>query len=206
MWVWYFYKKDKFDPEPKYLIVRDFFWGMIIVFPASILESPFSDWLSPSVSLLTLFFSTLFIVGLIEEGAKSLVIYLLHFNNEEFNEPIDGIIYGVTVGLGFAAFENLFYTVIYGYRVGLTRAVLTSLAHAAFSGIFGYYLGQAKLEDRKNFILYGFGLAVFLHGFYDFLVMGQLIDMSLTVGIIILLQIYLAGLIRKTTLESPFRT
>lgn len=179
---------------------------MIIVFPASILESPFSDWLSPSVSLLTLFFSTLFIVGLIEEGAKSLVIYLLHFNNEEFNEPIDGIIYGVTVGLGFAAFENLFYTVIYGYRVGLTRAVLTSLAHAAFSGIFGYYLGQAKLEDRKNFILYGFGLAVFLHGFYDFLVMGQLIDMSLTVGIIILLQIYLAGLIRKTTLESPFRT
>lgn len=178
---------------------------MIIVFPASVLESPFSQYLTSQVSLLTLFLSTILVIGLVEEGAKSLVVYLLHFNNPEFNETIDGIIYGVTVGLGFAAFENLFYTILYGYRVGLTRAVLTSLAHASFTGIFGYYLGQTKLKSRNNFILFGFVLVTFLHGFYDFLVIGQIINTTMTIGVIILLQLYLAVLFRKTIKESPFR-
>jgi RsiW-degrading membrane proteinase PrsW (M82 family) len=150
LWVWYFYKKDIFDPEPKHLIIRDFIWGILAVFPASYLEAPFSDYLSSQTSLLTLFFSTILIVGVIEEGAKSLVVYILHYNHPDFNEALDGIIYGVTVGLGFAAFENLFYTMLYGYQVGLSRAVLTSLAHASFTGIFGYFLGQAKMNDNKS--------------------------------------------------------
>ena len=205
LWVWYFYKKDKFDPEPKKIIFRDFLWGMMAVFPASVLESPFSEYLTPETSLITLFFSTILVVGLIEEGAKSLAVYYLHFRHPEFNESLDGIIYGVTVGLGFAAFENLFYTILYGYQVGLVRAVLTSLAHASFTGIFGYYLGQARINEKKGLITFGFILVTVLHGLYDFLVIGQIAGFYFTTGIIVFLQLYLAGLIRKTTLESPFR-
>ena len=205
LWVWYFYKKDRYDPEPKSLIVRDFIWGIFIVFPVSAIEAPFSSLLENPGSLVVLFFASVFIVGLVEEGAKSLIVYLLHFNNPEFNESIDGIIYGVTVGLGFAAAENLFYTLMFGYRVGIVRAFLTTLAHASFSGIFGYFLGRAKMEGRKNCIFIGYALVVFMHGLYDFLVISQIMGFFTTVLTIISLQIYLAHLINKLLDRSPFK-
>ena len=178
---------------------------MGVVIPVGLLESPFGNLLTPTTPLPILFFSTIFIVGLLEEGAKSLVVYGLHFDHPDFDEPVDGIIYGVTVGLGFAAFENLFYTIIYGYRVGLIRAVLTSLAHAAFTGIFGYYLARAKQEKNNMLIWSGFFLVSLLHGIYDFLIIGNIIGFYMTVLIIIVLQVYLASLIRQMTNISPFK-
>lgn len=144
-------------------------------------------------------------MGILEEGAKSFLVYILHYQHPEFNEPLDGIIYGVTIGLGFAAFENLFYTLLYGYQVGLVRAVLTSLAHASFSGIFGYFLGRAKMESKKSLLIYGFLLVSLIHGLYDFLIIGQIIGLFSTVIIISVLQVYLALLIKKMVKISPFK-
>ncbi len=169
------------------------------------IESPFSEFLTTQTPLLTLFLATVFLVGVTEEGAKAYVVYRLHYNHPEFDEAIDGIIYGVTVGLGFAAFENLFYTILFGYRVGLVRAVLTSLAHASFTGIFGYFLGQAKINTRPRLIIYGFLLVSFLHGIYDFLVISEIMGLLYTILIIGLLQAYLASLIRATAESSPFK-
>lgn len=205
LWVWYFYRKDKYDPEPTRLIVRDFIWGILSVFPASLLETPFGSLITPQASLLSLFIGTVLVVGVVEEGMKSYVVYRLHYYHPEFDEPVDGIIYGVTVGLGFAAFENLFYTMLFGYQVGLVRAVLTSLAHASFTGIFGYYLSLAKGSDNRLLIWRGFILVAFLHGLYDFLVISGMMGMFYTVVTIILLQVYLASLIRGTTERSPFK-
>ncbi|MFW6377576.1 MAG: PrsW family intramembrane metalloprotease [bacterium] len=205
MWVWYFYRQDKYDPEPVKLIIRDFAWGILIVLPAGLLESPFSDLLNNQASILELLFGTIFIIGLIEEGLKSYTVYKLHYNHPEFDEPVDGIIYGVTVGLGFAAFENLFYTVLFGFKVGLMRAVLTSLAHASFTGIFGSYLSRAQNEDNIKLAWYGFVLVAILHGIYDFLVIGGFIGLFSTILIILGLNLYLASLIRNTTENSPFK-
>ena len=205
LWVWYFYRKDKYDPEPVKLIIRDFIWGLLIVLPAGLLEAPFGEFLRPQTPLLYLLFGTIFIVGFIEEGIKSYTVFKLHYKHPEFDEPIDGIIYGITVGLGFAAFENLFYTVLYGYQVGLSRAVLTSLAHASFTGIFGFYLSRAQHEDNRSLIWYGFLLVAFLHGIYDFLVIGGFIGIFSTIIIIGILQGYLASLISHTTEKSPFK-
>jgi len=205
LWVWYFYRQDRYDPEPRRLIVRDFLWGILMVFPAGLLEAPFARYLTPQVSLFTLFLSTIFVVGVIEEGFKAYAVYRLHYNHPEFDEPVDGIIYGVTVGLGFAALENLFYTVLFGYRVGLIRAVLTTLAHASFTGIFGYYLARAKETNSRYFIIYGYFLVSILHGLYDFLAISGLMGTYSAIIIIGLLQFYLASLIRGTTERSPFK-
>lgn len=205
LWVWYFYKKDKYDPEPKRLIIRDFLWGMFIVFPVSLLEAPFGNFLKPDTPLITLFIAMILIVGLFEEGAKSLLVYRFHYKHPEFNESLDGIIYGVTVGLGFAAFENLFYTVLYGYKVGLVRAVVTSLIHASFTGIFGYFLGQAKMKDNRSLIISGFILVTVLHGLYDFLLISNIIGLFSAVLIVIVLQLIITRLINITLKESPFR-
>lgn len=204
-WVWYFYKKDKYDPEPRKLILRDFLWGIILVVPAGLLEAPFGNLLTPQTPLFLLFLASILVIGIIEEGFKSYIVYKFHYNHPEFDEPIDGIIYGVTVGLGFAAAENLFYTVLYGYQVGLVRAVLTSLAHASFTGIFGFYLGRAHNENNKNLIWSGFLLVAFFHGLYDFLVIGGFMNILLTIAAIGLLQIYLASLIKTTSNKSPFK-
>jgi len=181
LWVWYFYRKDRYNPEPGRIIIRDFIWGILVVIPASLVESPFGQYLTPQTPLILLFLGTI------------------------FDEPVDGIIYGVTVGLGFAAFENLFYTMLFGYRVGLFRAVLTSLAHASFTGIFGYYLSLAKQKNRRALLFYGFLLVSFLHGFYDFLVISEIMGFFYTIIAIFILQAYLVSLIRGTREKSPFK-
>ncbi len=197
LWVIYFYRMDKLDPEPKGLILRDFLLGMLLVYPASILETPFQSLISSEVSFLTLIFSTFLIVGLVEEGLKALVVYKVHYNHPAFDEPLDGIIYGITVGLGFAAFENFFYTSMFGIQVGLYRAFLTSLAHASFSGIFGYYLGQAKFRNRPKLIRRGLAIAVIYHGFYDFIIIGNYINNWFAVFLLIYFYYYLLKLIKQ---------
>lgn len=204
LWVWYFYRKDKHNPEPVGLIVKDFIWGILIVLPASFLESPFSGLLNAQTFLPVLFLSTIVIIGVIEEGLKSFTVYRLHYYNSEFNEPLDGIIYGVSVGLGFAAAENLFYTILYGYKVGLIRAILTSLVHASFTGIFGYYMGEAKITDNKLLLIYAFILLSFLHGLYDFLIISRLISLGYTIIFIAVLYGYLISLIKKNLERSAF--
>ncbi len=40
-WLWYFYKKDKLEPEPRDLVAKTFFFGILATIPAIILETPF---------------------------------------------------------------------------------------------------------------------------------------------------------------------
>lgn len=205
LWVIYFYRQDRKNPEPVRLIIRDFSWGFLLVFPAGILESPFGKWLTAGTPPLILFLTCIFVIGFVEEGLKSYAVYALHYKHSDFDEAIDGIIYGVTLGLGFATFENLFYTILYGYQVGLTRAILTSLAHGAFTGIFGSYLSRGKKEDNKTIIWTGFLLVAFLHGLYDFLVISAYLNIYTTVLIIVLLQLYLAKLFQDSRRELNFK-
>jgi RsiW-degrading membrane proteinase PrsW (M82 family) len=174
LWLIYFYRKDRFEPEPVKVIARVFFGGMLMVIPAGALELIGKDGLAAARSsgdLGAIFFYAFFFIGLIEEGLKFLLLALVVNYHKDMNEPVDGIIYGITVGLGFAALENLLYTETMGFQVGLWRAVVTCLAHATFSGWGGYFLtaGLPKLPVARRFLV-GFGVALFWHGLYDFLI------------------------------------
>ena len=93
-WLWFFYKKDKWEPEPKRLIVETFIWGLLAVIPVAIVEYPFrSPWFAGAVVA----------APIIEEFAKLLVVRLAVFKNAEFNEPMDGITYSAAAALGFAS-------------------------------------------------------------------------------------------------------
>lgn len=174
LWLVFFYRRDRYEPEPKKVIARVFLGGMLMVIPAGALELLGKEGLSAartSGDLGLIFFYSFFFIGLIEEGLKFLLLAFAVNYRKDMNEPVDGIVYGITAGLGFAAVENLFYTVTMGFEVGLWRAVVTCLAHATFSGWGGYFLtaGAPKLTVGQRFFL-GFGVAVFWHGFYDFLI------------------------------------
>jgi len=207
-WVWFFYRKDRLEKEPKLLVLKVFLFGVLAVFPAGLIESLFSHTLfSPETGLFELFLSSVFITGLVEEFAKYGAVRLTVYDNEEFNEVMDGIIYMVSAALGFAATENLFYTLAFGVQVGIIRAFITPLAHACFSGIMGYYIGRAKFSSKKYEIIFtvkGLLFAVLLHGLYNFFLLGELLS-PFAVGLMVLLiYLYLLGKIGRAEKFSPF--
>lgn len=200
LWVWFFYSQDVHEPEPPRLIFKTFIFGIFATIPTGILEGPFRIYLQDSRNLLTLFLASIFGVGLIEELMKHFAFQLATYGSGEIDEPVDSIIYSVTAGLGFAAFENVLYTVAFGLKVGLVRAFVTLLAHASFSGIVGYYTGIALEDDvkRRMYTFQGLGIAVFLHGLYDFLIIGKLLSPLFGVVFILATYRYLSVRIRQS--------
>lgn len=200
LWVWFFYSQDVHEPEPPRLIFKTFIFGILATIPTGILEGPFRIYLQDSRNLLTLFLASIFGVGLIEELMKHFAFQLATYGSGEIDEPVDSIIYSVTAGLGFAAFENVLYTVAFGLKVGLVRAFVTLLAHASFSGIVGYYTGIALEDDvkRRMYTFQGLGIAVFLHGLYDFLIIGKLLSPLFGVVFILATYRYLSVRIRQS--------
>lgn len=211
LWLLYFYRKDIYEPEPKSIVLRSFVLGMAAVVAAALIETLFRDGLESarlSGDLLSLFLFSVLGIGLVEEGLKMGVVWLSAYRTPEFNEIMDGIIYGATVGLGFAALENLFYARTWGLWVALSRAVLTCLAHALFSGLAGYYMALARFnpEKRTGFMLKGLFITSFWHGTYNFLLLCPYPLWRFGSLLIVLGLAYTVG--RKITLAqqfSPFR-
>ncbi|HCD41672.1 MAG TPA: PrsW family intramembrane metalloprotease, partial [Firmicutes bacterium] len=107
LWVWFFYRKDKYQPEPISLVIKAFVYGAVSVFPAALIEAPFRPFIAGETpSLARLFVVTTLVIGFVEETAKFFAVRLAVYDHEEFDEVVDGIIYAVAAGLGFAAVEN----------------------------------------------------------------------------------------------------
>ena len=103
----FFVLSDKFK-EPKLTILTVFFLGFLICLPAGILNT-FSDTLINDGELSKRLAHSFLGPAWAEELLKFLILYLIVVRRNEFNEPMDGIVYGVTVSLGFATYENYDY-------------------------------------------------------------------------------------------------
>lgn len=200
-WLYIFYLQDM-NREPWSLVISSFLLGSLMVPPAALLEAPFSPILREGLSLLSMTLS----LGLLEEVLKLLPVLLFIYPRDEFNEVSDGILYVLAAGLGFAFLENLFYSLLYGLQVGVIRAFLTSLAHATFSGIMGFYLGLTGVYPHRSRVLLLGGLlqASLFHGLYNFLLIGAFLPLSYLLFAFFCLQIYLFSLIKKARLFAPF--
>lgn len=174
--AWYVYHKDRWEKEPPKFILRTFLLGVIIAFPTALLEliietiNPFKI----NNDIVSIFLYSLIGIALIEEGAKYYIIYKYIYPNEKFNEPFDGIVYSVMVGMGFATIENLFYVLSEGYLVGITRAFLAVPAHFVFALFMGYAFGLAKFGmNPVKYLLQALSYPVFWHALYDFLILTK---------------------------------
>ncbi|MGE5573872.1 MAG: PrsW family intramembrane metalloprotease [Bacteroidota bacterium] len=208
LWVWFFYRKDRAEPEPKALVTKAFLFGVASVFPAAFLEAPFRRVITTGRrDLLALLVVSILVVGVVEEISKFVAVKVAAYDNAEFDEVMDGIVYGVAAGLGFAATENLFYATTYGLAVGVFRAFITDLAHASFSGIVGYYLGRAKFDARHatGLVARGLGTAIVLHGAYDFLIIGGIVPATFGIFMVLATYAYLSRKIVQARKLSPFR-
>lgn len=172
MVIIYIYLKDKYEKEPKRVMIYSFLLGAIVSVLITTILYVFFDYFLPlnnKFSLTQLFIKAFFVVGLSEEFSKYVIVRYYSQPRRAFNEPFDGIVYAVMVSMGFAMVENLMYVFQGGLQVALIRAFTAVPAHATFGIIMGYFMGKAKFNGMRiadNLI--GLSLAVLLHGMYDF--------------------------------------
>ena len=207
LWVWFFYKKDKFEPEPKKMIIVTFILGIVATIPAGILNTLLLPSSIEQANILYLFFAAFFVIGPVEEISKYLAMRIYALKSKEFDEPVDAMIYSVTAALGFATFENFLYISQYGPSLILMRAITGCLGHAGFSGIVGYYVGKAKFTSPKNnnLVFKGLAIAAFSHGLFNFVLFTQTILAFLFIPLLIVLVYFLTKRLSEMSSASPFK-
>ncbi|WP_242204432.1 PrsW family intramembrane metalloprotease [Aestuariivivens insulae] len=170
--IFYIYRKDRYEREPKRLILLNFFLGAIVsIIITTILYYAFNIVLplANRMSVFQQFVKAFFVVALTEEFSKYVIVRYVAQNNKSFNEPFDGIVYALTVSMGFAATENILYVFEGGYQIALIRAFTAVPAHATFGILMGYFMGKAKFSKHKTILnLLGLLAAMLFHGAYDF--------------------------------------
>jgi protease PrsW len=113
----------------------------------------------------------LFTAALPEELLKFAVVVLFCARHKEFDEPMDGIVYGAVASLGFATFENIAYVAEHGFGVAVSRALTAVPGHAFMGAVMGYFVGQWRFGDaaaRRFALAKAYFIPVGLHWMYDF--------------------------------------
>lgn len=158
LWLAFFYLQDRHEPEPMHYVFGVFLLGGLIA-------APLSDFaiyqLAPPPPIaqeglgtfaLDRVIQAVLVVGLAQELCKYVAVRYTIYTSPEFDEPMDGVVYMMSVGTGFAVWVNYHRLQGLGGAVylstGAAEAVITTLAHASFAGFLGYVLGRAKFTRR----------------------------------------------------------
>jgi RsiW-degrading membrane proteinase PrsW (M82 family) len=169
---------DRYEKEPTWLLVGAFFWGAIVASVFSlvmntVIGAVFAILLGPEwAQVLT----PPLVAPFVEETSKGFALLLiLLFLSYDFDDVLDGIIYGALVGLGFAMTENILYfarAFAVGGLVGVggtfyVRVILGGFLHSLFTGVTGAGVGVAR-ETRSPILKWiapvlGYFAAMFLH-------------------------------------------
>ncbi|MGI9220621.1 MAG: PrsW family intramembrane metalloprotease [Woeseiaceae bacterium] len=181
-WAAYHYYKDRHLPEPLGHLAMAFFFGVLAAGVSQSLYiglEPFglrydAGYLADTNTLGLLAYSLL-AIGPIEELSKLLFFVLIVVRFEEFDEPLDGIIYASFIGLGYAAIENWQYLEYLTPLEAMARGFASPVVHIVFASVWGYSVGRAYQNGTSllRATLIGFVVAALLHGLYDFIVLLQ---------------------------------
>ena len=166
--VMYIVRSDKF-PEPTNLIIKTFFVGIFLCWPAGFLNS-YIFVLEDSFG----FSDMSFLAGFTEEPLKFLAFMLFIKANIEFNEPMDAIVYGTIISLGFATYENIEYVYLYNEEfsslyIAILRAISAIPLHACCGVIMGYYIGLYTFKGSNKYIVQALLIPILIHALYNFL-------------------------------------
>lgn len=177
--LFYTYQQDRLQREPLNMVGKGFLYGCLSVFCSFFLSVPAMGLgLFPAEihSFGDAFRQAFFGAAIPEETAKLFCLWLLLRHNPYFDERMDGIVYAVCVGMGFAAFENIEYLFAAGtgwVTTGLGRSLTAIPGHFGFAVIMGYYYSLNHFDRYRapgavwKMWLY----PVLAHGLYDTIAM-----------------------------------
>lgn len=168
-------------PEPPRVVWLCVGLGALSVLPVGLLEF----WLQRHVPVggnawLAAYQSAMLFAGLPEETVKISIIAAVALRARDFDEPMDGVVYGAAVGLGFAAVENLGYVASAAHwaTVAVMRGLLSVPFHGALGAVAGGYIARARFGGalgahsggrwrRPRLILSAWLIPVVLHALFD---------------------------------------
>ncbi|MEK7460140.1 MAG: PrsW family glutamic-type intramembrane protease [Patescibacteria group bacterium] len=194
VWLWFWHRQDNACPEPRGLVLLSFIAGMAVVYfvlPVQHLILSLIPWISVQFQNIAtlLSFTTpseemtkLILWSFTEEFAKYATIFLIAFQSKYFDEPIDAIIYLITVALGFAAMENALYLFKDLTDSGLAQTLLdgnlrfigATILHTVSSAVVGIAVAASFYYSKSLKVLVitiGLIIATLLHTYFNFSIM-----------------------------------
>ncbi len=176
IWLLFWLREDSKRPEPRGMLMLSFFAGMLAV-PLVI---PFQKYFEIPGSTTTTF---LIWAGL-EEFFKFFVAFFVAIRQEDDNEPVDGLIYMLTVALGFSAMENAIFifnplsigNIAESLVTGNVRFIGASLLHTLCSAVIGIGLGLSFYKNTSAkvwSVIISLILAIALHTGFNLFIMKE---------------------------------
>ena len=171
--VAFFVKSDRF-PEPTSQIIKIFMYGLFLCIPAFLVNTALGN-LYANTGISEALISSFLSAAPVEEVLKFTVLYSLVYKMKDFNEPIDGIVYGVTVSLGFATLENIYYVYFLSDYFDTSQQALAVLrsfsaipAHGIFGATMGYFFMKYAFIKKENNLALCMIVPILLHGAYNY--------------------------------------
>ncbi len=199
LWLWFWLREDRCQPEPRRLILYAFLGGMIAV-P---LVLPFQKAAAGMASGTAL----IFLWAAIEEVMKLIIAYVVVLRRRELDEPVDALIYLISIAVGFAALENALFLLeplsrsdTFGSVIaGNLRFIGATLLHILSSATIGLGIAAAFYRSPLRKLITFTGaviLAILLHTFFNLFIIvsngGKLFTVFIFVwiGVVILLLLF----------------
>ncbi len=198
----YIVRSDRF-PEPSGMVLKTFFIGVAIIIPAGFLNSFIVAMENSSGYDLS------FLAGFTEEPLKFLAFMLFVFSNTDFDEPMDAIVYGAAIGLGYAAMENIPYLNTGDPETAWTMTIVKAryyplIMHLGFGVLMGWLLSQNLFEERSSFkrkvmLILSLALPVLFHGSYNYLQAYDVFPILTLIMIVGIIYYYRRDQLKKIT-------
>ena len=170
--IWlYFWTREDNHPEPKHLLAACFLGGMLAVVFAIFGEKYIYDSIKDPENRYIIW-------AILEELLKFITVIAITIKSKYNDEPIDMMIYCITVALGFSALENTFFImgplangqVVQSIITGNMRFIGATLVHVVSSSLIGFSLGYAFYRGWFAKFIYsviGLGMAISLHAAFN---------------------------------------
>lgn len=205
----YIYSKDKVEKEPIGLILKLILYGSLCCFVAGTAEQIISNYVPsfPVGSLGEAATEAFLVAGFCEELTKYLALRIGSWRHPAFNYHFDGIVYGVSVAVGFALLENLMYVSQYGLTTAIARAFTAVPLHAMCGIVMGILYSYSKKASKRGnhlislfFSMLAWILPMIIHGIYDTLAMLR--TQATSILLIIFVVILFVTLLKKVNKMS----
>lgn len=167
----YFYMRDLNEPEPYGLLLLSMIFGGLAFFISRGLGLLLHQFLFRGMDdVAPEWIEAFLLTGLLAELFKFIFLRGVVFYSKNFNQPFDGIVYAIMVGMGYVIAFNSLQVFIGDETSSALPMVTAAPAHAVFAVIMGFFTGEAKVFHSRNILysLLALLLAAFAHGYYDY--------------------------------------
>lgn len=202
VWLFFWLREDRFQPEPRGLLILTFIAGALTVF----LITPIDEFAKHIGIMGT---ERIFFFAAVEELAKFFVVFLIDFNSSYLDEPIDYAVYLITGAIGFAAMENVLFllepslqqNISFVIETGMLRFLGATILHSVLAAILGIIIGFVFYKKKRTKILFGIlgiGIVIILHTLFNYFIIKYVeINIFATLVILWLITLFIISMFEK---------